>query len=89
MTEWVIIKNHGQVCEVIDRNAAGGILLRNPNHGKTLIFHPGAVEPIPQGQFIHCWNCQCPILLTCDPASLHINYCCSPGCYQDKQRHYN
>ena len=87
MTEYLRIKNLGQICRVVGRNAAGAALLKNPNSGRDELFHQNAVEPAPHGQYQACWMCQSPMLIW--SGKIYQRAVCSPACDHDKREHYS
>ena len=87
MAEYMRIKNLGQICEVMGYNSFGSVLLKNPNHGRDLVFHPDGLEPAPHGQYQACWMCQSPMLIW--SGSIYQRAVCSPACDHDKCEHYS
>lgn len=76
MKQYMQIRNHGQICEVMGTNATGGVMLRNPNGNRALTFHKNAIEPAPHGQYVFCAFCHAPMML-----SPTHPYCC-PYCQE-------
>jgi len=86
MPEYLRIKNVGQICRVVGRNAHGGVILKNPNSGRNELFHPSAVESVQHGQYLHCWMCRAPLLISV--AHPHAHPVCSDYCLSELQEHY-